>query len=82
MHYYAATLTNMTFTSHLCLTLIIPVPIVIGIPMIMDSLTPPIESSLPRTDAWKRISAVLSNDASINTLLPIFEIPNLFIPRI
>jgi len=42
------------WSSTLCITLSIPVPICIGMPIMMHSLTPSILSSLPFTEALKR----------------------------
>lgn len=67
--------------SYLCWILSTPVPIATGMPIMMHSLTPSILSSFPFTEALKRWSDVFSNEANINTLLSIFWIPNLVIPR-
>jgi hypothetical protein len=74
---------NLTRTlTHLCRNLKSPVPIGIGIPMMMHSLTPSIISVLPWMAASNRWSVVFSNEASMSTESFIFAIPNRVIPRI
>jgi hypothetical protein len=74
---------NLTRTlTHLCRNLKSPVPMGIGIPMMMHSLTPSIISVRPWMAASNKWSVVFSNEASMSTESFIFAIPNRVIPRI
>ena len=59
----------------------IDVPVIAaGLPMMILSDTPAMQSVLPKADASKRWSVVFSNDASMRTLSFILATPNRVIP--
>ena len=73
--------TNTVRMAYFCRIFSRPVPIGIGIPIIIHSLTPSIWSSRPWTAASKRWSVVFSKDANMSTLSFILAIPKRVIPR-